>query len=94
MMAPLAFSDDDWRCRWLVTPRWRRLHRISNIAYQNDERISGDGVSCCGIRGRFTMPGIFSRMDLPRCDRCCRAAGIPAGEGAPFNMLKGTEASA
>jgi hypothetical protein len=31
------------------------------------------------------MPGIFSRMGAPRCKRCCKAVGIPAGNGAPYN---------
>jgi len=31
------------------------------------------------------MPGIFSRMGAPRCKACCRALGLPEGDGAPYN---------
>lgn len=48
----------------------------------------GHGVSVCGARGYFTMPGIFSRMGRPRCGHCCNILVIPKGDGAPFNEGK------
>lgn len=53
------------------------------------------GVAVCGyatkgdggrIRsGMFFMPGIFSRMGLPRCAKCCAKVGLPKGDGTPWN---------
>ena len=45
----------------------------------------GIGTTLCGRKGSLTMPGIVSRMGLPRCAHCCRLAGIPRGDGAPAN---------
>ena len=83
---PLPIEKDHWRSRWLVLPSWNRLHRISEIKWEDaDEMIAGDGVAVCGAKGWFCMPGIFSRMGRQRCKRCCRILGIPDGDGAPFN---------
>jgi hypothetical protein len=65
------------------------LHRVNDILWDDDqEMIVGTGTTACGASGRLKMPGIFSRMDLPRCKHCCRKLGIPAGDGAPFNDKK------
>jgi len=82
----------EWRFRWLVTTSWNRLHRI--VGGKVCEELIPVGIvggqSLCGLKERrFGMPGIFSRMGLPRCAHCCRLAGIPVGDGAPFNSLKG-----
>lgn len=83
------------RSRWLVLPSWGALHRVSSIAWDDGlEWISGTGTTVCGRRGRLSMPGLFSRMGLPRCAQCCAAVGIPPGEGAPFNALRGMQADA
>jgi hypothetical protein len=93
--AALQFDTDHWRSRWLVDRRWNALHRIASIELDEpDEMIVGEGVSICGRRRRFTMPGIFSRMGLKRCGECCRLLGIPSGDGAPFNVLEGERANA
>lgn len=86
---PLRLTRADWRRRWLQTTRGLALHRVSTIQWGSDERISGRGETVCGRRGRLMMPGIFSRMDAPRCVQCCQAMGIPCGDGAPYNALKG-----
>ena len=84
---PLDIHADHWRSRWLVNARWKVLHRVSEIAWDGDEdeMIEGIGTTVCGFHGHLRMPGIFSRMDLPRCAHCCRLVGIPLGNGAPFN---------
>jgi len=76
----------DWRCRWLVTPAWGALHRVSSITWDDDDRIAGYGATACGRFARMFMPGFVSRMGLRRCSACCRAAGVPPGVGAPFNQ--------
>lgn len=85
-MNPLPISQDRWRSRWLVLPRWGVLHRVAAITWDEpDEMICGYGQTVCGRNGFLRMPGIFSRMGLKRCPRCCKAMGIPQGDGAPFN---------
>ena len=91
---PLQTSDDHWASRWLVLSGWNRLHRVSDdIVWDGDDGIQQDGedmrhgigTTLCGRKGSLTMPGIVSRMGLPRCAHCCRLAGIPRGDGAPAN---------
>jgi len=52
------------------------------------------GAAACGYvpkaaertpAGWFAMPGIFSRLGLPRCAKCCAKVGIPRGYGTPWN---------
>jgi hypothetical protein len=53
------------------------------------------GVAMCGYAtkgdgdrippGWFAMPGIFSRLGLPRCAKCCAKVGLPKGLGTPWN---------
>lgn len=77
---------DDWRRRWLVFSKsWGRLHRVSEIDYEDDETIGGIGTTLCGRSGYLTMPGLLSRLGLPRCEVCCRLTGVPLGDGAPAN---------
>lgn len=76
----------EWRERWLVLPKWGRLHRMDLIGWDDDDRIDGYGSTVCGLQGRLQMPGLFSRMVLPRCSRCCAWLGIPRGNGAPYNQ--------
>ena len=79
-------AEEDWRARWLVLPSWNRLHRVAAIEWCDAEwHGHGTGTTLCGRTGSLSMPGIFSRMGLPRCAHCCRIAGIPRGDGAPSN---------
>jgi hypothetical protein len=82
----LPLPDDHWRSRWLVLPGWHRLHRVADIEWDDEDMISGHGTTLCGQTGRLRMPGIFSRLGLPRCAHCCRLAGVPRGDGAPANV--------
>jgi hypothetical protein len=80
--------------QWLVTSTWDVLHYVAEVADWDDaffKRLNGqcDGTrpwkSACGIAAHFEPPGIFSRMDCPRCQRCCKAVGITQGNGCPIN---------
>lgn len=83
---PLPIPQDDWRSRWLVLPRWGVIHRVAAIEWEDPEdMISGTGTTVCGRTGRLRMPGIFSRMGLKRCPKCCTILGIPQGGGNPYN---------
>lgn len=44
-----------------------------------------DGATACGIRGELAIPGLFSRMGMERCKKCCRITGFPPGKGSPKN---------
>lgn len=90
MPDPLPIPPDHWRSRWLHPPASGTLHRVASIAWDDGmEWIAGEGATVCGHRGRLLMPGIVSRMEAPRCARCCRALGISPGYGAPVNALTG-----
>jgi len=91
-LPPLPIETEHWRSRWLVDRRWNALHRISSIKWDvPDEMISGVGVAVCGRKRTFRMPGLLSRLWLKRCPECCKALGIPTGEGAPFNAFDGQD---
>ena len=85
----LPFADrSDWVWRWLVTPAWLRLHRVVGYVERDDDEMMGvsDAVTACGLRRPFLrMPGMLSRMMLPRCKHCCRKLGVVDGAGAPYN---------
>ena len=95
MHSALPIHRDNWRSRWLQLRGGLALHRVSAILWDaEDEMISGTGTAVCGVRGRLSMPGLFSRTAAPRCTACCDALGIPGGDGAPFNALEGDAADA
>lgn len=77
---------------WFYTYHATRLHFVPEAGegYEFWERAtSGDESSyaraACGVRAEWSAPGIFSRTGMPRCKKCCKAAGINEGDGAPFN---------
>lgn len=43
----------------------------------------GDGNRI--LPGMFFIPGMFSRMGLSRCKKCCVKVGVPFGDGTPWN---------
>jgi hypothetical protein len=74
----------------MVLPKWDMLHRVSEAEWRCVEEyggsyVEGTGTMVCGKSGEMRMPGIFSRMGLKRCPKCCKAVGVPPGYGAPFN---------
>lgn len=85
MRKPLDIPDQHWHSRWLVFPdSWDRLHRVAEIEWDDEDMTGGYGVTVCGRRGRLIMPGLISRLSLPRCAHCCRMLGVPRGNGSPY----------
>lgn len=79
-------------CWWLCCGKWRVLHAIPAAAIspeQMRDAIDYDQPprvrAACGLNRRWWMPGIFSRLGRRRCTACCRALGIPPGNGTPCN---------
>ncbi|MCM8548932.1 hypothetical protein [Streptomyces sp. STCH 565 A] len=86
---PIPENADCW---WLVCGKWRRLHAVPAEAFTRGQmRAAIDDVrpllarAACGMRRRWWMPGLFSRLGRRRCTPCCTALGIPAGYGTPAN---------
>lgn len=44
-----------------------------------------DSKSVCGKLDKFYTIGIFSRMHMERCKKCCEKLKIPEGKGTPLN---------
>ncbi len=96
-MKPLPIEQNYWPSRWLITDEWDALHRVAEITWgyfakdgslgpaEPDDMIEGLGKTCCGLEGKLRMPGFLSRLDLPRCPKCCEIMGIPVGKGNPYN---------
>lgn len=81
---------DNWRSRWMQFDgrRAESMHRLASVTWELGlEEIAGEGTTVCGRSGRLVMPGIFSRMWASRCALCCKALGIPPGNGAPRNAF-------
>lgn len=76
-IAVMTANSDDERGRWDFASR-----ACTGVAVCGYEP-KGDGKRL--PRGLFFMPGIFSRMGLPRCAKCCRKLGLPPGNGTPWN---------
>jgi hypothetical protein len=86
---PIAENHGHW---WLTCGKWRRLHAITGTVLTADQMRDhiDHGTrpvlrAACTLRRRWSMPGMFSRVSAPRCAACCRALGIPAGNGTPAN---------
>lgn len=83
---PLPLGTHHWHSRWLYSKRGNRMHRISEVKWDDEEdMIFGEGISVCGVTSRFYMPGVLDRMYSKRCDRCSDYMRIPRGDGAPYN---------
>jgi hypothetical protein len=74
----------EWDWWYTGTPRCAVLH-AADVTYDPGFDVGGDGITACGRRLRLWIPGLFSRMGLPRCIRCCDARGYPRGSGSPKN---------
>ena len=86
---PIPENAGHW---WLCCGKWRRLHAIpGELVTPEHMRTSIDdgqplhAQAACGLRRRWWMPGIFSRLGRRRCVPCCRALGIEPGYGTPAN---------
>lgn len=76
---------------WLVTTHGGVLHH-AEITDPDDLAEIADGGTVedvrltCGRRAKsVTIPGVFTRMGAPRCQRCCDRLGYPHGIGSPKN---------
>lgn len=80
-------DEHHWRAEWLVLPSWGKLHKLRDATELREDYvpIGVIGTTECGRAGWLVMPGIFSRMGLPRCTQCCRKLHLPVGDGAPQN---------
>lgn len=82
------------RVAWFVSKSWNRLHAVPHDAWTSAHRadITQDGgvftpirLACGRTASRLFIPGVISRLSLPRCKGCCKAAGLPGGTGSPKN---------
>lgn len=77
---------------WLTPPTWNRLHAVPADAWdleraeRESEYMRLPAVAACGQHAEWTMPGVLSRLGMPRCVWCCRTLGVPAGDGTPANQ--------
>jgi hypothetical protein len=82
----------DSKYTWFYSYWGERLHFIPQAddfdGFWTDAVENGfrEATAACGTRAKWSAPGIFSRMGMPRCQRCCVATGIPQGDGTPFNF--------
>lgn len=84
--------DENRGCWWLVSGKERRLHAIPGDSITPDamrdaidEARPIPARAVCGLRRKWWMPGLFSRLGRQRCTPCSRTLGIPAGYGTPVN---------
>ncbi len=83
---------ENGHCWWLVSGKERRLHAVRGhditadqmrAAIDEGRQISVQAV--CGLRRRWSLPGLFSRLGRRRCTPCCRALVLAPGYGTPAN---------
>lgn len=74
---------------WLYAKPWRILHHFELTKEQSkrlwDNYLGPMQATCGRTYETPSIPGIFSRMGLPRCQRCCDRLGYPRGKGSPKN---------
>lgn len=75
--APVELSHREW----LYTATGERLHYIATPPDENAE----PGIAACGRSARWYIPGLLSRLGMPRCIPCCKRIGIAPGNGTPAN---------
>ena len=85
MSVNLAGSGEVVEWDWMVLPSWNRLHAPEDWDDPHYEASDEHARTACGRRGWGQIPGVFSRMGMPRCAHCCRIRGFPPGEGSPKN---------
>ncbi|MFI1535510.1 hypothetical protein [Streptomyces anandii] len=83
---------DNGHCWWLEAGKSRRLHAVDGRHLTNhqirtaiDEGRPIPARAVCGLRRRWWMPGLFSRLGRSRCVPCCLALALPPGYGTPAN---------
>lgn len=76
-----------WWKRWVyLLDNEDVLHRVKAVTWEGWS--NGSGELACGAAGPVWAPGFISRTQAPRCPMCCKAAGVPEGNGNPHNNAK------
>lgn len=70
---------------WIVSGEGSKLHAPEDWVDPQYDAYDEHAYTACGRRGWYSIPGVFSRMGLDRCKRCCKARGYPPGKGSPKN---------
>jgi len=77
---------------WITTIHGELLHCVPDLIddtglWHDDflDEGSRQASALCGRTAKFVAAGIFSRMESPRCEKCCAAAGFSPGKGTPLN---------
>lgn len=90
MSAAEGFALLEWD--WFYSEHSERLHHATLTAEQLQEwadnsQLEEETVTAtCGRRIRWpSVPGMFSRMSMRRCDRCSDRVGYDRGIGSPKN---------
>lgn len=78
------------RYDWVVAYEMQFSRVIHQLAAFDDPELAedewgGQGRTSCGLKTYLCIPGLFTRMDAPRCKTCCKIAGFPEGIGSPKN---------
>lgn len=74
------------RFNWLISGSGNRLHCGKIMTPDIAEWRFRDVTFECGRTAKEAfIPGVFSRMELERCDGCCAKAKMPRGTGSPKN---------
>lgn len=73
----------DMRCWLTPVSSWSKLHYIDAKWPEKDFLAT----SWCGVTTTFALPGVISRLGMPRCRRCCSLLGVPQGKGSLPNEL-------
>ncbi len=81
---------DHWA--WVRTGKGKSLHCVPGVLNEAgtwpDSFVEEGGMEAaalCGRSSKFYAPGIFTRMQAPRCTGCCDALGLQHGFGTPRN---------
>ena len=84
-MPELTLNDMDW----VYTFSGNVLHHATftpEAEAEFNDYANGEGTLDCrkGLV-RVEIPGMFSRISMQRCKRCCDRNGLPHGNGSPKN---------
>jgi hypothetical protein len=74
---------------WTISTSGDLLHHVtlpSDVEDIDDLWYVGPIAAACGRKLKAPrIPGVFTRMGAMRCERCCKALGLPLGKGSPKN---------
>lgn len=82
----VAYARSLWEWDWGIAVNGRVLHHAARIVFKSEYGETGaDALTSCGRKLWLHIPGIFTRLVAPRCNRCCDVLGVPRGVGSPKN---------